>query len=189
YRLKNAIVQKRDLSGADFFDNAGSAKQNGLESYASYELINNEQQFFNYGFIYISDTWNNFRYNNYKQLNTDFSGNKIPGVAAQTFVAGFDVRTKAGLYANATFFYSGKIALNDANSTFADPYHLLGLKLGYKTLISKEVQLELFTGAQNIFDEKYSLGNDINAAGGRYYNVAPGRNYYAGVALRFNKNK
>jgi iron complex outermembrane receptor protein len=77
YRLKNAIVQKRDLSGADFFDNAGSAKQNGLESYASYELINNEQQFFNYSFIYISDTWNNFRYNNYKQLNTDFSGKKF----------------------------------------------------------------------------------------------------------------
>ncbi|MEO8853171.1 MAG: hypothetical protein ABI359_05300 [Ginsengibacter sp.] len=44
----------------------------------------------------------------------------------------------------------------------------------------------IFAGADNIFNSKYSLGNCINAAVGRYYNVAPGRNYYAGVAFRFN---
>jgi iron complex outermembrane receptor protein len=187
YRLKNAIVQKRDASGGDYFDNAGSANQNGLESYVSYEVINNARQFFNYGFAYISHTWNNFHYDDYKQTDNDYSGNKLPGVAAQTVAAGFDINTKIGLYANTTFFYSGRIALNDANSAYADPYNLLGLKVGYKTFLSKEIQLELFTGAQNIFDEKYSLGNDINAFGGRYYNVAPGRNFYAGIALQFNK--
>jgi iron complex outermembrane receptor protein len=31
------------------------------------------------------------------------------------------------------------------------------------------------------------LGNDINAFGGRYYNAAAKRNYYAGVAFRFDK--
>ena len=187
YRLKNAIIQLRDASGGDYFDNAGSANQNGLESYASYELINNERQFFNYGFAYISHTWNNFHYDNYKQTDNDYSGNTLPGVASQTVAGGFDVNTKIGVYANTTFFYSGRIALNDANSSYADPYNLLGLKIGYKTLLSKEIQLELFTGAQNIFDEKYSLGNDINAFGGRFYNVAPGRSFYAGVAFRFNK--
>jgi iron complex outermembrane receptor protein len=41
----------------------------------------------------------------------------------------------------------------------------------------------LFAGIENAFDVTYSLGNDINAAGGRYYNAAPGRNYYGGVSL------
>ena len=187
YNLKNAIVQKRDSSGADYFDNAGSAKQNGLESYISYELVNNERQFFDYSFAYVSHTWNNFNYDKYQQLDKDYSGNELPGVASQTVVAGFDVKTKIGLYANTTFFYSGKIALNDVNTDYASPYNLLGVKIGYKTLLKKETQLEIFAGAQNVFDEKYSLGNDINAFGGRHYNVAPGRNFYAGLALRVTK--
>jgi len=187
YSLKNAIVQRRDITGADYFDNAGSAKQNGLETYLSYELINNEFHFFDHIFLHASNTWNNFHYKEFKQLDNDFSGNQLPGVAAQTIAAGIDVNTKAGLYANATFFYSSRMWLNDANTDYADPYNLFGLRIGYKRYLSKQIRMEVFTGAENIFNEKYSLGNDINAFGGRYYNVAPGRNYYTGVIFRFNK--
>ena len=42
-----------------------------------------------------------------------------------------------------------------------------------------------FIGGENLFDMRYSLGNDINAAGGRYFNTAPGLNIYVGVALQF----
>ncbi|MEO6134348.1 MAG: TonB-dependent receptor, partial [Ginsengibacter sp.] len=187
YNLKNAIVQKRDAGGADYFENAGSAKQKGLESYVSYEIFNSNQGFWKYGLAYVSHTWNNFHYDKYQQLDKDYSGNKIPGVAAQTLAAGMDIATRPGLYANVTFFYSGKIALNDANSDYAKPYNLLGLKIGYKTALSQKTQLDIMAGAQNIFDEKYSLGNDINGFGGRFYNVAPGRNFYVGIAFSFNK--
>lgn len=187
YKLKNAIVQRRDASGADFFENAGSAKQNGLETLVTYELINNELQFFNHLYIHASDTWNNFHYGTFKQLSNDFSGKKLPGVASQTVAAGFDVSTKIGIYSNTTFFYSGPIAMNDANTEYANPYHLLGMRIGYKYRSAKKFQCEIFTGAENIFNEKYSLGNDINATGGRYYNVAPGRNYYAGIILEYKQ--
>jgi len=30
------------------------------------------------------------------------------------------------------------------------------------------------------------LGNDINAAGDRYFNAAAGRNYYVGLNLQWN---
>jgi iron complex outermembrane receptor protein len=63
----------------------------------------------------------------------------------------------------------------------------LGARLGYKKQFKKKIGAEIFAGADNLFDTKYSLGNDINAAVGRYYNAAPGRNYYAGIMLRFNK--
>ncbi|MEP6926824.1 MAG: TonB-dependent receptor [Ginsengibacter sp.] len=189
YKLKNAIVQRRDANGADYFDNAGSAKENGLETYLSYELINSATQFFSHAFIHVSDTWNNFHYNQFKQLNNDFSGKKLPGVAPQTIATGFDINTRIGLYTNTTFFYSGRIAMNDANTEYASSYNLLGIRLGYKNRQIKKLEWEIFTGAENIFDEKYSLGNDINAAGGRYYNVAPKRNYYAGVELSLPSTK
>jgi iron complex outermembrane receptor protein len=38
-----------------------------------------------------------------------------------------------------------------------------------------------------LLDEKYSLGNDLNAFGGRYFNAAPERNYFGGVKFYFNK--
>ena len=179
-------MQRQDANGADFFDNAGSAKENGLETFISYEVINIPVQFFNRVSIHVSDTWNNFHYDVFKQLSNDYSKNKLPGVAPQTVATGIDINTKIGLYINTNFFYSERTALNDANSAYASDYSLLGARLGYRFSISKKIRWELFAGAENIFDEKYSLGNDINAAAGRYYNLAPGRNYYAGLVFDFN---
>ncbi len=186
YKIKNSIVQRQDASGADYFVNAGSGKENGLETYLSYELINNQLNFFNYASIRLSDTWNNFHYAVFKQLNNDYSGNKLPGVAPQTVTASLDVTTKPGLYLNINYFYSSRIAMDDANSQYAPDYSLLGARAGFKSFVAKKIQCEIFAGAENIFNEKYSLGDDINAAGGRYYNLAPGNNFYAGISFNFN---
>lgn len=184
YRLKNAIVQRQDAGGGIFYDNAGSTNQTGIESYISYAFLDRPARFFEYGFAYLSQTWNHFRYDDYKQLSNDYSGNKITGVAPQTIAAGADIRTQPGLFANLTYFYSDRIPLNDANTAYANAYHLIGLKLGHSLHLSEKARLELFVGVQNLLDETYSLGNDINAAGGRYYNVAAGRNYYGGFKIR-----
>jgi iron complex outermembrane receptor protein len=40
-----------------------------------------------------------------------------------------------------------------------------------------------FLGVQNALDREYVGSVVINAAGGRYYEPAPGRNAYVGVAL------
>jgi iron complex outermembrane receptor protein len=59
----------------------------------------------------------------------------------------------------------------------------LQAKLGKDVTFSK-MQLKLFAGADNLLNELYSLGNDINAFGSRYFNPAPARNYYAGVSIK-----
>jgi iron complex outermembrane receptor protein len=48
-------------------------------------------------------------------------------------------------------------------------------------LTSTSYPLEFFGGVDNLLDRKYSLGNDLNAAAGRYYNTATGRNFYLGI--------
>ena len=46
-------------------------------------------------------------------------------------------------------------------------------ELGYRKMFTKRISFDVFGTADNLFDVKYSLGNDINAFGGRYYNAAP----------------
>lgn len=187
FDLKNTIVQRIDADGVYYYVNAGSAKQKGVEMYAAYQLVDEPSHFINSAKLWASYALHDFHYGNFKQVNDDFSKNKLPGAAPNVVVSGLDINSKAGVYLNVTYNYTDKIALNDANSAYASSYNLLGARLGYKKDFSKKIGAEIFAGADNIFDTKYSLGNDINAAVGRYYNAAPGRNYYAGVAFRFNK--
>jgi iron complex outermembrane receptor protein len=188
FDLKSTIVQRINVDGVYYYVNAGSAKQNGVETYASYQLADMPSHFINSAKVFGSYAWHDFHYGDFKQVNNDFSKNKLPGAAPNVVVAGLDIISKAGFSTNITYNYTDKIALNDANAAYANSYHLLGAKLGYKKNFSKKMSAEIFAGADNIFDTKYSLGNDINAAVGRYYNAAPGRNYYAGLIFRFNKN-
>jgi iron complex outermembrane receptor protein len=187
FRLKNIIVQRIDINGVYYYVNAGSTKQNGLESYVSYELAGKPGHFIRSAKLWISYTNHDFHYQSFKQVNSDYSGKQLPGVPPQAVVAGFDLFTRAGLYFNATYNYSDPVALSDDNSAYATSYNLLGARLGYRKAIGRKILSELFVGGDNLFDMKYSLGNDINAAVGRYYNAAPGRNFYAGLSLQWNK--
>ena len=79
---------------------------------------------------------NDFRYANFKQLTSDFSGNRMPSVAKNTVAAGVDVTMKMGVYISMTYYYSDPIPMNDANTDFASSYQLLGGRLGYKKNLS-----------------------------------------------------
>jgi iron complex outermembrane receptor protein len=187
FDLKNTIVQRIDANNVYYYVNAGSTKQNGVETYASYQLVDAQDHFINSAKVFVSYALHDFHYRNFKQVNTDFSKNKLPGAAPNIVVMGLDITSNLGVYLNVTYNYSDKIALNDANTSYASSYNLLGARFGYKKEFNKKIGAEIFAGAENIFNEKYSLGNDINAFGGRYYNAAAGRNYYAGIAFRFDK--
>ena len=100
-----------------------------------------------------------------------------------------DVQTKMGLYFHASYYAASKIFLDDANTAAAPAYHLLGARLGWKIASGRGCSWNLYAGADNLLDETYSLGNDINAAAGRYYNAAPRRNYYAGIAFQWIAKK
>jgi iron complex outermembrane receptor protein len=73
--------------------------------------------------------------------------------------------------------------LNDAGTAYAPAYHLIEAKAGWEYPITHKTRLTIYLGADNILNQKYSLGNDLNAVGGRYYNAAAPRNYYVGMKL------
>jgi iron complex outermembrane receptor protein len=184
FRLQNTIVQRTDSSGQDYYLNAGSTIQAGLEAYASYKLLRHNAGFIKDCNVYISYTGNDFHYDKFTQLTNDYSGNQMPGIAPNTIIAGIYADTKPGIYIDVTNFYSDKIALNDANSAYGNAYNDLGARVGYRKKIRK-YRMDVYAGVDNLLNQVYSLGDDINAAGGWYYNAAPRINYFAGVSLGY----
>ncbi len=187
FRLNEALVQRRDLSGADFFVNAGDVKQKGIELHADYTLAPTHSPLIDYLAIRGAYSYNHFRYGSFIKGSDDFSGKTVPSVPQNIFSLLADLQLKNGLYSNATFYAASRIFLNDANTAVANAYQLLGWRIGWKKTIKQQHLLNLYAGADNLLDEKYSLGNDINAAANRFYNAAPRRNYYVGIAFQWLK--
>lgn len=187
FKLNKALVQRRDISGADFFVNAGDVQQKGIELHANYTYSTISSAIIDYIILQIDYTYNHFRYGSFVKGTEDFSGNTVPSVPSNTLSGILDMNIKNGLYINTTYYAASKIFLNDANTAIAAPYHLLGARIGWKKNIQKKYKLNIYAGADNLLDEKYSLGNDINAAANRFYNAAPQRNYYAGISFQWVK--
>ncbi len=185
FSLSNTIVQRRNAGGGDFYINAGSTLQYGVETYLSYPFKTSATTISN-GLFWMSHTWHHFRYKNFTQLTNNFSGNKMPATAPHTISTGIDFNIKKAWLVTATHYYSGKVALNDANTDFANSYHLLGLKLGYQKLFSS-IKLKISAGAENLLNETYSLGNDVNGFGGRYFNAAASRNFFVSIGVGWKK--
>ncbi len=185
FHLKRAITQRRDASGADYFVNTGNTRQKGIEAALSYQSLRNDQQFFSQWLAWANYSFQHFRYQQYKQLTQDFSGNQIPGIAPNTLSTGLEIRLKPGFYANVNYYYSDHIALSDANTEYAASYHLVGAKAGYRKIFSTHITMDLSVTGDNLLNQTYSLGNDINAAGNRFYNAAPGVSFLGGASFRY----
>lgn len=182
FDLKNAIVRRVNNNGAEYFVNEGDVQQKGIEVEYQYHWINMlRQRFFKSIKWSQAITLNDFRFVNYKNNQTSFAGNQLTGVADKVIVSTLSMDITKKIYWNIQFSYVGKMPLNDANTFFSDPYRLWQSKLGWRSGHARPI--ELFLLADNIGNEKYSLGFDINAFGNRFYNSAPGRNIQFGLII------
>lgn len=181
FRLDETIVIQRTSDGAEFFVNAGKTSQRGLEVKLSWspELSSGILTSFK---LWSSYTYNHYRFKNYEQDGNDFSGKRLTGVAPTIALWGLDASLRK-IYLNVTANYTDALPLNDANTAYASEYFLLGSRLGFRSTAGKNFNYEVFAGVDNLLDKRYSLGNDLNAVGGRYYNTAAPRNFYFGVKV------
>ena len=181
FRLVNAIVLQRDSTGADFYVNAGDTRQPGIEIAIDWskpysglvQLVH----------IKAGITYSGYRFGTYSYDGSDYSGNALTGVPPWMVSIGADADLLHGLYAHVSANFVDRIPLNDANSDYASEYVLLGARIGKR--FQGRLPVDLFAGVDNVLDQTYSLGNDLNAAGKRYFNAAPRINYYLGLSARF----
>ena len=76
---------------------------------------------------------------------------------------------------------NGRVAVNNANTEWADGYYLLNARLAFRT--STRLSMEPVVGVENIFDKTWASNVVVNANAGRYYEPGPGRTYYIGIRM------
>lgn len=186
YRLQNAIIMRLNPDETQYYINAGGTNQPGIELYFTSWIIRPNNSNFVRGLqLNESFTYSRFKFRDYNYAGINYSGNQLPGVPQEVVLTSIQVKFPQNIYVFVQHNYTGRIALNDGNSLFAAHYNVLQAKAGWQLPIQSRVKLALYAGADNILNEKYSLGDDLNAVGNRYFNAAAPRNYFAGIDARF----
>ncbi|EON77371.1 TonB-dependent receptor [Lunatimonas lonarensis] len=183
FQLDETITTFTNEQGVVLFRNAGATDQKGIEGQVDYFLIRNQLGFVQELKLTHAYTGHYFTFSNFVSGGNDFSGNNLTGVAPHTVVNKVDLRTRLGLYANFTHQFVDEIPLNDANTVHQEAYHLVNARIGWRRNLGIRWDLEVFAGAENLLNEAYSLGNDLNAFGGRFFQPAATRNYYGGIKM------
>lgn len=185
FDLKNAIVRRVNDNGVEYFVNAGGTNQVGVEFQFARELVKHRVQGFLRGMdIKNSFTHYDFVFTDYSINSISYSGNKLTGVPTFVNVTSLKLFLSKGFNLFLSYNYTDKIPLNDANSAYSSAYNLFGSKLNWEYSCKNRSNFQVFVGVENILNVSYSLGNDLNAFGNRYYNPAAGRTYYFGIQLR-----
>ena len=186
YRLTDAISRRVNTDDTEYFLNSGGTRQLGFESQVSAWLIAPKDQGLIRGVqIRNSLTFSNFKFSDYANGEENYSGNRLTGVPERVIVSSGRIALPASLSLFLQHNYTSKIPLNDLNNAFSEGCNLVQIKLSWNSLNRFTSNLELSAGLDNALNEKYSLGNDLNAFGGRYYNAAPARNFFIGINARF----
>ncbi len=186
YHMSDAIIRQLRDSGAEYFGNAGAVEQRGAEVSVAAWVVEPRQTGWLHGIQVGSNlTWSKFRFGDYRVGDDDFTGNKLTGVPGSTIVSDLLIRLPLNISAYLMHNYTASIPLNDANTAFADAYHLLQAKASWEKPVGNRFTFQFFVGGDNLLNQQYSLGNDINAFGGRFFNAAAPRNFYGGIAIRY----
>lgn len=185
FQLDQTITTFTNDQGVVLFRNAGATDQRGLEASLDYVPFRNQNTWIREIRLNHAYTGHYFEFARYESRGTDFSGNQLTGVAPHTLVNLLDIRSKSGIYWNFTHQFVDEIPLNDANTVFQESYHLVGSRIGWRNTFKGRWDVEVYGGADNLLDETYSLGNDLNAFANRFYQPAPGRNFYGGLKVGF----
>jgi len=186
YRIQNAIVRRLHPDETEYYVNAGGTNQTGAElAFTDWLIHQNHTRFIRGLQFNTAYTFSRYFFRDYSNAGISYSGNPLTGVPKHVVVSSVQVKFPESLYLFVQHNYTASIPLNDAHTVFAPQYHLLQAKAGWAHAINLKTKLEIYAGADNILDTRYSLGNDLNAVGNRYYNPSPLRNYYVGFNVVF----
>jgi len=168
--------------GRTFYANAGSSSRHGIEAAVARSFDNGLR-------IDASYTWSDFNFDNFVDDNgNDFSGNQLPGLPEHFGYLGLTYAAESGLAGTLEAVYSGELVANNANTAEVPSYTVANFRMSHELETGRWI-IRPYFGINNIFDEGYNSNIRINAFGARYFEPAPGRNFYAGVVVNFSKSR
>jgi iron complex outermembrane receptor protein len=162
-----------------FFRNAGRARHRGVEAAL-------EAQPAEWLGVVGSYTWADYRYRDYTVPagggTVALDGRALPGVPAHRAQVVAEVRPRRGPWLDLELVGTSSVLVDDTLTTRVSGWTQVNVRAGFDARAGGWM-VRPFLGVQNALDRDYVGSVVINAAGGRYYEPAPGRNAYVGVAL------
>lgn len=173
--------------GATTTTNAGSTIHQGIEFALNADLLRNlttaSDEHYDRLALTQNFLWNNFHFNK----SATYGDRLMPGYAPFYYRAQLLYEHPCGFYFGPNVEWSPqRYAVDLARTTFADPYALLGLKIGYRT----KKGFSVFIEARNLTDETYSpttnvVQNATVGAANQVFLPGDGRSFYGGVEWKW----
>lgn len=163
--------------GRVFFQNAGTSRHRGLELGAQLEIASGLN-------LIAAWTYSDFRYTQYTTGTHVLDGRTIPGIPQHWLH--LLLKTQPGLvhgvWAEVEETHSSGYFVDDTLDTRTSAWWTMNVRLGWDGTAGS-LRLRPFVGFNNVFNRSYVGSVVINAARGRYYEPAPGRNMYIGFSV------
>ncbi len=176
-----------------FYRNAGETRNNGLEIQVRWTPVS--------GFMLtLGYTAMDFEFVNYEvELpsgdRVQLAGNDVPGVPPHRIFGGLRYESPWGLYGQMQVQWVDAYYCNDFNGPapgddtplenfINDAYTVVDLRLGLRRQWGP-LTVEIYGGVNNLLDVRYNGSIVPNAFRNRFFEPAPGRNYFWGITLPY----
>ena len=180
--VRDELVQYAADPTRAYYRNAGSARHRGVELSGTVAVAPG---------ISLNAVWTyaDYRYRRYSfTVGTGvhtLDGRALPGVPQHWLhlIARAQAPRALGAWMEVEQTYSSGFFVNDTLNTRASPWWVTNVRLGWQGK-GPGMPWAPFLGINNLFNHRYVSSVVINAARDRYYEPAPGRNFYFGLAIR-----
>lgn len=193
YRIyvDNLLVAHRTGEDAYVGVNAGETLHAGFETELRWDIQSSSEK--DVLSLFGNATFADYRFLDYVDEETDYSGNQLPGTAKMLAMVGALWPISKNFQLSAWYRYTGEMPLNDENSGYSDGFGTTNAELKYNGRRGK-LKLEFKAGIQNVFDQHYASMLAVNAPsfGGkpaRYYYPGNPRNYYVSLLIGLINNR
>lgn len=173
--LDNALIPFERADEQIFFRNAGEASRNGFEVELSWEPTSSVG-------THVSYTYQDFQFERFVVDGNDFAGNHEPGAPPHRVFAGVTYVAPFGLHSTADIQWIDAYPVNNDNTFENWASTVVDLRFGLDRTWG-DVRVKPFLGIDNLFNERYNASTLANAFGRRYYEPAPGREFYVGLTI------
>lgn len=185
-RLRDELVPYGlpDEPGRTYYRNAGRSERDGVE--ARVEWWPSDPWRVTAAYAYSDYHFRRFdEYVGSDGTTDEFvsrAGNTIPGIPRHRLVTELGYHGTRGFGAM-NIRYHGRTYADNANEEEVGGYTVVDIRAG--VTLPWGGDWRVFGGVNNVFDRNYTANLRINDGGGRYYEPAPERNFYAGVEAYF----
>jgi iron complex outermembrane receptor protein len=179
--VRDALIPYEIVAPRFFYRNAGSTRHRGMELSADVSVAPGLA-------LGAAWTYSDFHFRDYRFTDAAgthvLDGRALPGVPEHwvQLVARAQPAGWSGAWAEVQQAHSSGYLVSDVANTRTKPWWSTSVRAGWEGNAGG-MRLAPFIGINNLFNHHYVSSVVINAARGRFYEPAPGRNVYVGLAV------